>query len=188
MEQLYVKTANEWREWLKKNHNTINGVWLVFYRKESGVPSIDYSDALDEALCFGWIDSIIKKIDDIKYVRKFTVRNEISKWSVINKNKVKALIHEKRMTKFGLAKIEAAKQNGKWYENDRPEVIKESAEDFDKALQNNKTAKDNFDKLAPSFKKQYKLWISAAKQSSTKEKRVRESILLLEKGQKLGLK
>jgi uncharacterized protein YdeI (YjbR/CyaY-like superfamily) len=188
MEQLYTKTANEWREWLKINHELIDGVWLVFYKKESGKPTISYYDALDEALCYGWIDSIIKKVDESKYVRKFTKRNDNSKWSEINKKRIEILIKEKRMTKFGMRKIEIAKQNGKWFEIDKPEINSENQDEFESALSKNKSANDSFKKLAPSFQKQYLLWISAAKQPATKEKRIKESILLLEKGQKLGLK
>jgi uncharacterized protein YdeI (YjbR/CyaY-like superfamily) len=188
MEQLYVKALTEWRDWLKKNHEIINGVWLVFFKKETGRPSISYNDALDEALCFGWIDSIIKKMDESRYVRKFTKRNDNSKWSETNKKRVEALIKEKRMTKFGFAKIEAAKRNGKWSEKDRPEINIETTGEFEKILCSNRKAKKNFEKLTPSFQKQYRLWISTAIQSSTKEKRIKESILLLENGRKLGLK
>jgi uncharacterized protein YdeI (YjbR/CyaY-like superfamily) len=188
MEQLYVKTSKEWREWLKKNHEVIDGVWLVFYKKESGKPTISYEDALDEALCYGWIDSIIKKIDEAKYVRKFTKRNDGSKWSEINKKKVEVLIKEKRMTKFGLCKIEVAKLNGRWYKKDRPEISDIAVGEFEQVLSKNKKAKGFFSTLTPSFQKQYRLWISAAKQTATKEKRIKESISLLEKGQKLGLK
>jgi uncharacterized protein YdeI (YjbR/CyaY-like superfamily) len=188
MEQIYFKTSKEWREWLKINHETADGVWLIFYKKETGKPSIAYNDALDEALCYGWIDSIIKNIDKEKYVRKFTKRNDDSKWSEINKRKVENLIKEKRMTRFGLCKLKAAKLNGKWFEKDKPEFNYESAGDFELALKNNKKAKEFFDLLAPSSQKQYILWISTAKQQVTKEKRIKESILLLEGGQKLGLK
>ena len=188
MEQLYVKTAKEWREWLKKNNDVISGVWLVFYKKEAGKPTISYQDALDEALCYGWIDSIIKKIDEVKYVRKFTKRNDNSKWSEVNKKRVEFLTKDKRMTNFGLRKIEAAKVNGKWYELDKPEISNNTADEFEQVLNKNKKAKEYFNTLAPSFQKQYRLWISAAKQTETKEKRMKEAILLLGKGQKLGLK
>jgi uncharacterized protein YdeI (YjbR/CyaY-like superfamily) len=188
MEQLYVKTVKEWRLWLEINHEFQDGVWLVFYKKETGKPTISYDEALDEALCYGWIDSIIKKIDESKYVRKFTKRNDESKWSEINKKKVEILIKEKRMTKFGLLKIEAAKLNGKWFEKDRPKVNFGNKDDFDLKLSKNKKALKFFSNLAPSFQKQYILWISTAKQEATKEKRIKESIRLLEKGQKLGLK
>lgn len=188
MDKLYIKTSKEWREWLKKNHEIIDGVWLVFYKKETGKPTISYEDALDEALCYGWIDSIIKKIDEAKYVRKFTKRNDDSKWSEINKNRVEVLIKEKRMTNFGLCKIEAAKLNGKWYEKDRPEINYEITDEFEKRLSKNIKAKEFFNTLAPSFQKQFRFWISAAKQPATKEKRIKESLSLLEKEQKLGLK
>lgn len=188
MEQLYIETAPEWREWLKKNHNKIDGVWLIFYKKVSSKPSINYQDALDEALCYGWIDSIIKRVDEDKYVRKFTCRNDNSKWSEINKARVEILIKKKKMTSYGLQKIKAAKGNGKWYETDRPELNNESKSDFELELGKNKKAKEFFNKLSPSFQKQYLLWISSAKQMVTQEKRISESIKLLERGQKLGLK
>ena len=106
---LYAKSCAEWRHWLENNHQNLNEVWLIFYKEHTGKPSISYDDALDEALCYGWIDSIIQKIDEEKYARKFTVRRNIRKWSDSNKRRVERLIKESRMTQFGLEKIDDLK-------------------------------------------------------------------------------
>ena len=188
MKQLYVKTRDEWREWLSEHHNTESEVWLVFFKKETGRPSVEYEYSVEEALCFGWIDSIIKKIDAEKYARKFTPRKPDSKWSKLNKKRVAKVMKEGRMTEHGLAKIEAAKESGLWDQNNRPEVSLEMPDELGKALVKNKKAKSFFDQLAPSYQKQYILWVQVAQRQETKEKRVRESIHLLEQGKKLGLR
>jgi uncharacterized protein YdeI (YjbR/CyaY-like superfamily) len=188
MKQLYIKTRDEWREWLSEHHNTESEVWLVFFKKETGRPSVEYECSVEEALCFGWIDSIIKKIDAEKYARKFTPRKPDSKWSKLNKKRVAKVMKEGRMTEHGLAKIEAAKKSGLWDQNDRPEVSLEMPDKLGKALAENKKAKSFFDQLAPSYQKQYILWIQVAQREETKDKRVEESIHLLEQGKKLGLR
>jgi uncharacterized protein YdeI (YjbR/CyaY-like superfamily) len=188
MKQLYCKTRQEWRNWLKRNHHKEQGIWLVFYKKDTGKPTIDYRDALDEALCFGWIDSIIKKIDATKYERKFTPRNKISNWSDINKKRVEQLIKEHKMTDSGYAIIKIAKANGCWDKSDRPPLPTQMPKEFQVALNRNRTALNHFNRLAPGFQKRYQLWIATAKRPETKDKRIREAILLLEQGQKLGLK
>ncbi len=188
MEQLYFKSAAEWRDWLKANHEQSNGIRMIFYRKETGRPTIEYESAIEEALCYGWIDSIIKKIDAEKYVRKFTPRKNNSKWSAVNKKRIEKLIKEKRMTGAGLAKVDAAKANGQWDKPDRPVISFELHAEFESALNQNPKARAFFEQLAPSYKKHYIGWIAAAKQNKTREKRIRESITLLEKGQKLGMK
>ena len=113
MTTLEINKRTEWRKWLSLNHDKSNGVWLTFYKIDSGKPSLDYEAAVEEALCFGWIDSIIKKIDDKKYVRKFTPRNETSKWSALNKKRAEKMILNKRMTKHGMLLITAAKESGR---------------------------------------------------------------------------
>ncbi len=188
MKQLYLKTAYEWREWLHNNHDKETEVWLIFFKKETGEPSIEYESAVEEALCFGWIDSIIKKIDDEKYARKFTPRKDSSKWSELNKKRVARLIENNRMTEIGMAKIESAKSNGQWDKPDRPNIQFEIPKEFQVALDQNRKAKENYEQLAPTYQKQYIGWIVVAKRQETKEKRIKESIELLEKGKKLGLK
>jgi uncharacterized protein YdeI (YjbR/CyaY-like superfamily) len=184
-----VKNRAAWRAWLAANHDKETEVWLVYYKKGAGVTTIDYESSVEEALCYGWVDSIIKKIDETKYARKFTTRKDDSKWSPSNKRRVKKLIKEGLMTEFGLQKIEAAKQSGHWDDpSQKPELSFEIHPEFAKALKDNIKAKDTFDELAPTYQKQYLGWIEVAKRPETRQKRIEESIRLLAEGKKLGLK
>ncbi len=188
MKSLYFKTSIEWRNWLISNHNKEKELWLIFYKKETGIPSVNYEAAVEEALCFGWIDSIIKKIDESKYARKFTPRNNSSKWSALNKRRVEQLIKNGRMAKAGLVSVEAAKTSGLWNKTDRLTISFDMPEDFIKALNKNKKARDFFKGLASGYQKQFIGWINTAKRLDTKENRIKESVQLLAKGEKLGLR
>ncbi len=188
MKSLYCKTPQEWRSWLHYNHDKETGVWLVFFKKGTGKLSVDYEAAVEEALCFGWIDSIIKKIDELKFARKFTPRKDSSKWSAINKKRVERLMKSGRMTQAGLSKIKAAQKSGHWNKSDRPNISFDLPENFKKALNQDKKAKEFFKQLAPTYQKQFIAWIKIAKRQETIEKRIRESIRLLGNGEKLGLR
>ena len=188
MKQLYVTNRDEWRNWLSENHAAEAGIWLVFYKKETSRPTIAYEAAVKEAICFGWIDSIIKKIDAARYARKFTPRSDKSKWSPLNKKRASKMIKEGRMTEVGLAKIKTAKKTGLWNIDALPRISLDVPPEFAKALARNKKAKGNFDKLAPTYRKHYIGWIAVAKRQETKKRRIDESIALLEQGKKLGLK
>ncbi len=188
MKQLYVSDRKQWRKWLSEHYGVEAGVWLIFYKKETCRPTIGYEDAVEEALCFGWIDSIIKKIDNTKYVRKFTPRKDKSRWSAINRKRANKMIKEGRMTEAGLAKIKTARKTGLWETDGRPRISFDVPPVFAKALAQNKKAKENFDKLASSYRRQYIGWILFAKRAETKKRRIEESIALLEKGKKLGMK
>ncbi|UCG63014.1 MAG: YdeI/OmpD-associated family protein [Candidatus Zixiibacteriota bacterium] len=183
-----MKSRAEWRRWLSKNYNRSSGVWLVFYKRHSGKPTLEYDDAVEEALCFGWIDSTIRKIDDEKYVRKFTPRNPNSRWSEPNKKRVNKLIRQGLMTDAGLARVKDGKKSGAWNKPDRPTISLELPPELETALAKNEKAKAFFDQLAPSSRKQYIGWVFMAKRPETKARRVAESIKLLEQGKKLGLK
>ena len=187
MDELFFENSDKWREWLKENHDKSTGIWLVFL-KQKEKSSIKYDEAVEEALCFGWIDSIIKKINNEKYVRKFSPRKDKSNWSLSNKNRIEKLIKNKRMTEIGMAKIEIAKKNGQWDKTDRPEIHESISKEFQEALEKNKKANETFNNLSSSYKKQFIIWINVAKQRDTKAKRIKESIELLEQGEKLGLK
>jgi uncharacterized protein YdeI (YjbR/CyaY-like superfamily) len=186
---LYVSTRNEWRSWLEKNGTKESVIWLIFYKKHSGKRSLPYSDAVEEALCFGWVDSIIKRFDDEKYIQKFTPRKEKSTWSALNVRRVREMIKAGRMTERGMALFRYAEENGLLPESDhklkKDLVIPEFVAD---ALSENKKAENYFNTLAPSYKRLYILWIMNAKQEETRMKRVREMIGLLNEGKKLGLK
>ena len=187
MKTLYCKTIQEWRSWLKENHDRASVIWLIFYKKETRKPSVSYPDALDEALCYGWIDSLIKKFDEEKYARKFTPRKLESKWSDINKAKVEKLIVANRITQWGMAKINAAKENGMWDKPDRLEIGSEIPEELHSALRSEPEAKAFFDALAPSQRKRYIGWIVTAKRPETKTNRIKKSVKMLKGKQKLGL-
>jgi uncharacterized protein YdeI (YjbR/CyaY-like superfamily) len=188
MQQVYVKTRSAWRDWLRLHHDTEAEIWLVFYKKDTGKPSLDYDAAVEEALCFGWIDSIIKKIDDEKYLRKFTPRKPNSRWSDLNKKRVLKLEQQGLLTKAGIARINEAKESGLWDKSDRPLLSSAVPEELVLALNKSTKAKLFFNQLAPTYRKQFIGWIAMAKRDETKQRRVRESIALLEKGKKLGLK
>ncbi len=174
--------------WLKNNHDKVGEIWLIFHKKHTGIPSVSYEDAVEEALCFGWIDSIKKKIDEKRYKQKFTPRRRNSKWSELNKKRVKKLISQNLMTKAGLEVIRQAKTNGTWDLLPAARLPIEMPKEFKGALNRNHEAGNFFNSLAPSFKKQYIGWVGSAKKAETRQRRIGKSIELLEKGEKLGMK
>jgi uncharacterized protein YdeI (YjbR/CyaY-like superfamily) len=189
MKTVKVKNRAEWRAWLAANHDKETEVWLVYYKKKTGKTSVEYGASIEEALCYGWVDSIIKKLDDTKYARKFTPRKESSKWSPSNKKRVEQLIREGLMTEHGLQKEESARQTGNWDNPvQTPKLTFEMPAEFAEALRKNKRAQETFSKLELTYQKQYLGWIEVAKRPDTKEKRIKESIRLLAEGNKLGLK
>jgi len=187
-EKLYVTNRDDWCAWLRENHDTKKEVWLIYYKKHAGKPRIPYDDAVEEALCFGWVDSIVKKIDDEKYTRKFTPRKSKSKWSEANKKRARKMIKEGKMTRAGLAKINEAKNNGEWFKAApiRRELIIPPY--IEEVLATNKKALDYFDSLANGYKRQLVGWITSAKREETRKRRLAEAISLLEQNKKLGMK
>lgn len=181
---LYVTKRDEWRTWLEKNHHTEKEVWLIFYKKHTGKPTLLYDDAVEEALCYGWIDSIVKRIDDEKYCQKFTPRTKKSKWSELNKKRVKKLIKEGKMTEAGLAKIDEKMLNEK--EVKKKELV--IPPEIETALQANEKVWENFVNLAPGYKRQYIGWVMDAKREETRKRRLNELMIVLEKNEKLGMK
>ena len=187
MEELYFKNSVEWRKWLKKNHSQAESIQLIFYKKATGKPSMDYESAVEEALCYGWIDSIKKNIDEERYSFKFSPRQDASKWSPSNKKRIERLITQKRITKYGMAKVEAAKKNGMWDKADRPQIPDEIPPSFQVALNKNKSASAFFKSLAPSYRRRYIGWIATAKRDETQAQRIEKSIRMLEEGKKPGM-
>lgn len=172
-ETYYPKSRSDWRRWLVKNHETKKSVWLLFYNKKSEKQSISWSDAVDEALCFGWIDSKKQKIDEFSYRQYYSKRKPDSTWSKINKEKVDQLIENGLMTKSGLKSIEVAKQNGSWtILDDIEELI--IPKDLKKALESYKNAFEYFDSQSKSSKKMLLYWVASAKRPETRQKRIEE--------------
>jgi len=186
--KLHVTNRDDWRAWLSKNHDTEIEIWLIYYKRHTGKPRIPYDDAVEEALCFGWIDSLVKKIDDEKFAQKFTPRKRKSKWSEANKKRARKMIKEGKMTKAGLAKIREAKSNGEWFKTApvKKELIIPAY--IKKAFATNEKALDNFNELANGYKRQLVGWITSAKKEETRKRRLMEAIQLLEQNKKLGMK
>jgi uncharacterized protein YdeI (YjbR/CyaY-like superfamily) len=184
----YAADRDEWRAWLAKHHRSGKEIWLVYYKKHTKRPTVSYNDAVEEALCFGWIDSTVKRIDDQKYAQKFTPRKDHSNWSEPNKKRLRKLIAEGKMMEAGLACVEdgvlSADETGpkqKGIEFSVPQY-------FTDALTRNQKARSNFNNLAPSYRKLYVRWVADAKREETRTRRLKEAIGLLARNKKLGLK
>lgn len=179
---LEVRDQQRWRGWLEKHNASSPGVWLVFYKNHTGTGSIAYEDSVREALCFGWVDSLIKRLDDDRYARKFTPRQPTSKWSELNRRRWRELKTAGLLAPPGLT----AAPTGNSYAA-RPE-FPELPGYIAKAFKRNSKAWAFFQNLAPTYRRNFVVWIHTAKCPETREKRVQESIALLARGQKLGLK
>ncbi|WP_396194448.1 YdeI family protein [Flavobacterium sp.] len=178
-EHLYFKNAQEWRKWLHHNHQSSTGVYLIFYKVSSETQSMRWEEAVQVAICYGWIDSTVKKLDDDRRRQMFTPRKEKSVWSKLNKTYIEKLIAENLMHESGLRKIEIAKQNGSWESLDDVEngII---PEDLALAFEQNKTALDNYNKFSPSYRKSYLYWLNQAKRVETRKARIAEIVSLCE--------
>ena len=183
IETYYPKSKQHWRKWLAKNHITKDAVWLIMYKQKAGKPTITWSDAVDEALCFGWIDSTKKTIDEERSIQFFTKRKPKSTWSKINKQKVLKLIDEELMTKAGLCCIEIAKKNGSWTILDEVENLIIPA-DLAIELNGKANAMAFFLNLSKSVKKGMLQWLVLAKRPETRQKRIMEIAQLASKGMK----
>lgn len=173
-ESFYPSDRQEWRAWLQENHDNKQSVWLIRYKKGSNMPTISWSEAVDEALCFGWIDSKAKPIDDEKYMQFFSKRKAVSTWSKVNKEKVQKLIDDGSMTRAGLESIEIAKQNGSWTILDEVEALI-IPDDLEEAFKTKTGSKDFFLSLSKSVKKNILQWLVLAKREETRQKRIKET-------------
>ncbi len=170
-ERVTPASRAEWREWLAVNHAHAPGVWLVYYKTASGMPTVSYAEAVEEALCFGWIDSRPNAIDDERYMQLFSPRKSGSGWSRINKLRIERLIAAGLMMPAGLTKIEVAKADGSWTALDAIEDLIVPA-DLSEALAANPTAAANFDAFSSSIKKSLLQWVASARRPETRSKRI----------------
>jgi len=165
----------EWRKWLELNHNKKDAVWLIFYKKKSSNHNLSWSESVDEALCFGWIDSTKRSIDSEKYKQYFSRRKAKSNWSKINKDKVKTLIDQGLMEEEGYKSIEIAKENGSWTILDGVEALI-IPEDLKEEFENYKGSREYFSSLSKSVKKILLHWVVSAKRKETRQKRILEIV------------
>ncbi|MDR7129747.1 uncharacterized protein YdeI (YjbR/CyaY-like superfamily) [Algoriphagus sp. 4150] len=175
IEQFYPETKQHWRKWLEKNHIRKDAVWLVFYNKKSTKPTISWSDAVDEALCFGWIDSKAETLDTESHRHYFCKRKPNSTWSKINKEKIERLTSTNQMTQAGFEVIEIAKKNGSWTILDTVEALIVPVELENEFIKFD-GSKDYFSSLSKSNKKILLQWIALAKTETTKQKRIVEIV------------
>jgi uncharacterized protein YdeI (YjbR/CyaY-like superfamily) len=173
---LYFKDREEWRKWLAENHAGANAVWLLHYKKHSGIQCISLAEAVEEAICFGWIDSRMKSIDTEKYMLKFSPRRPKSVWSKINRERAERMIAEGRMTAAGRAVIEIAKKNGNWDAAYTNAVRDEMPPDLKEALTLVPSASKNFEGFANSYRNMYIGWVTGAKTLETRQKRIAEIV------------
>jgi len=187
MKPKLFKNRAAWRAWLERNHDKHKELWLAYYKKYSGKTSVTYEEALEEALCFGWIDSTVNKLDDERYMQKWTPRKAKSVWSASNKARVKKLIAEGRMAKPGLAAVETAKRNGSWHKLDRVDVKPEIPPDLAVAVEADPRAKANFGRVSTSQKKMFAWWIISAKRPETRARRIARCLEMIRTGEKFGI-
>lgn len=188
MEYLSVSDRKAWRAWLAENHASEKEVWLAYYKKHTGKASVSYMDSVKEALCFGWIDGLKRRIDEARYTHRFTPRRADSKWSLQNIRLAKELIASREMTEAGLAAFNRrVTYDEKLQKLISAKEIPLSAE-MEKVLRANQKAWVNFNKLAPGYRKQYVAWVQSGKKQETRKKRLQEAVRLIEANQKLGMK
>jgi uncharacterized protein YdeI (YjbR/CyaY-like superfamily) len=187
IEPLDFKTAAAWRRWLECNHAKSQGEWVYMYKKAAGRAGLRYQEALDEALCLGWIDGQIKAVDGLRFRQRWTPRRPGSVWSQVNKNKVKRLIADGRMAKPGMAAVAAAKKSGRWraaYSNRRTD---EPHPELEAALKVVPAAWDNFRRFAPTYRNMYVGWVADARQAETRRRRIAAVVRRARENRKPGM-
>jgi len=182
MKTFYAATRQRWRTWLASHHDSESEIWLIFHKKHTGKPAIAYKDALDEALCYGWIDSLVKRIDDNRYARKFTPRRPDSNWSSINIKRYNELKALKRLAAPGLARSPEGRPVV-----DAPPPL-EIPSSIERAIRKDAKAWTFFQTLPPRERRAFLGWIALAKREETQRKRMDETLRRLRAGQRLGLK
>jgi len=187
MNTIYCKNRDEWRLWLEKNHKSESEVWLIYLKKHTKKETVSYNDAVEEALCFGWIDSLVKSIDQDSYMQKYTPRKPKSVWSLINKKRVEKMIKANKMTPAGIEKIEIAKKNGQWEKAYSSKTKFKIPDKLQKALIENQEAFKNFYNFSPSVRNNYIGYILSAKREDTIKRRIAFVVERSEKNLKPGL-
>ncbi|MBW2454509.1 MAG: YdeI/OmpD-associated family protein [Deltaproteobacteria bacterium] len=182
-----ARSRSAWRSWLRKNHRRKTEIWLLLYKKHVDKPGVSYAEAVEEALCFGWIDGILKRIDDESHVIRFSPRKPKSRWADSNRRRVAAMIEAGQMTPAGMALVEAAQKSGAWDETETLDRPPSMPQDLAAALARNQRAAHNFDGFAPGYQRDYLRWVLAAKRPETRQRRIREVVKRAARNQKPGM-
>ena len=183
---LDVRTRAQWHAWLEKHHASLAEIWLVFHKQHTSKESIGYEDAVEEALCFGWIDSLVRRLDADRFARKFTPRKPDSRWSDVNRRRYASLEKRGLLMDAGRANAPAGKRA--YTLRQRRPLDAPVPTYIERAFKADPAAWRFFETLAPSYRRAYVGWIDAAKREETRERRLREAVARLAKGEKLGLK
>lgn len=174
-----------WCDWLAENCAEAPGIWFVYYKKQTGKAHITYDEAVEEALCFGWIDSLSRRVDENRSKLLFTPRKPKSVWSKLNKERIERLIENGLMTESGLAKIEAAKKDGSWNALDASDNL-EIPTDLAQAFKADKIAAQNFTRFSDSVKKNILFWVGSAKRSETRTARIEKTVALAKRNKRVN--
>jgi len=184
--QIAPRSRQEWRRWLERNHASTSEVWLVFYKLHTGASTLTYNDAVEEALCFGWIDGVRRRLDDERYIHRLSPRKPDSKWSGLNRARAGRMIKAGLMKPSGLQAIKDAKRSGNW--TPPPKQRPADSAEFASRLKKDRKAAEFFSTLSPSCQRQYTGWIAVAKREETRTRRIEEALKLLAAGEKLGMR
>ena len=183
------RSRKAWRSWLEAHHAERAEVWVVFYKRHTGKPTLSYNDAVEEAVCFGWIDGVKRSLDDQRYMHRFSPRQPNSKWSATNRKRAERMIKAGLMAPPGLKMIRRAKRAGTWETQPVTATIDVTVPpELAARLRRNTKAARFFESLAPSYRRQFTGWINSAKREETRRRRVDEAVALLEQGEKLGMR
>lgn len=185
--EIYISTRTDWRDWLAENHALSRGVWLVYYKKHTGVARVAYEDAVEEALCFGWIDSTVRRLDNQRYCQMFVPRRKKSGWSGINRRRAEALIKSGAMTAAGMAKIEDARANGAWDKALEDRVDRPIPAELVAALAAEPKARAGMDRLTPTQRKYFIHHVAEAKREETRVRRAARVVEMILAGKKSGM-
>ncbi|MFH1393705.1 MAG: YdeI/OmpD-associated family protein [Candidatus Micrarchaeota archaeon] len=176
-----MKDREQWRSWLEKNHSSKKEIWLIYFKKHTKKKSVSYNEAVEEAICFGWIDGKVRTIDDERFMRRYSPRRARSIWAQSNIRRANKMINEGRMTEYGLELFRKKKKES---------VVKKRyivPKDLGEALSENKLAKAIFAKLAPSHRKHYVWWIESAKKEETRKRRIKRVVKWVSENKKPGM-
>lgn len=178
MSPIFFEYRNEFCTWLEENHDTAEELWVGYYKANAERSGIGYGESVEEALCFGWIDGLIKGIDDETYTRRFTPRSPDSKWSKANKQRIEAMIEAGKMTPAGMELVEAAKESGEWADAYRLADDHEIPAELEAALRENETAWKNFQNFSNTDQHAFIAAVEEAKTDETKQKRIERTVEL----------